>query len=61
VPNDLPCVTGPRICEEPPAGQIGGSGSARGYQEPFALCGSHGYPAGQAAGRAYLYASARFG
>jgi hypothetical protein len=31
--------------------------SARGYQEPFALCGSHGYPVG----RPYVYAPARFG
>ncbi len=30
--------------------------SARGYQEPFALCGGHGYPSG----RPYVYAPARF-
>src|SRR5579862_9346112 len=37
------------------AGQL--DGSARGYQEPFALCGSHGYPVGGP----YVYAPARFG
>jgi hypothetical protein len=34
------------------------NGSERGYQEPFALCGIHGYPARRAAVRPYIYESA---
>ncbi len=36
---------------------IQNGGSARGYQEPSALCGSHGYPARRTAGRPNVYAS----
>ena len=58
-PNSLIRAPWIAIGKKPVAEHIGGS--ACGYREPFALCGSHGHPARPAAALPYVYASARFG